>query len=36
MTARVTRVPGTVAKVDKAEIKLVFEEDCDGWDPFFK
>ena len=32
MTARATRVPGTVAKVDKAESKLVFEEDCDGWD----
>lgn len=32
MTARVTRVPGTVAEVDKAEVKLVFEEDCDGWD----
>lgn len=32
MTARVTWVPATVAKVGKAEIKLVFEEDCDGWD----
>lgn len=29
MTARVTRVPATVAKVGKAEIKLVFDSDCE-------